>query len=335
MKKLNCFVISPIGSEGTDIREHANDVFDYIIKPACEAANIIAMRADHDSRPGMITDQMYGCILADDLIIGVLTFHNPNVFYEVAIAEAAARPLILMIEEGASIPFDIKDRRILVYDLKPRNLMTKVHVEKLSNSIRELKLGLESKEQRVSFDPSLSPLGTNKDESRVLRRTNDLDPRRRVQLIDEAEEFLKFRGLAFFQVPEKDEFISALRRARSRGVKIQTLLMNPGNMALSHQLRDFSSNYETSIKGEIESGVEMWTDILGDDGQLLLQEQGMMTGLLQMNEKQALITKYSISVPTADSPCIHASSTDPHYESELKEFDFIWSNFSKPSQNAD
>ena len=113
MKKLNCFVISPIGSEGTDVREHANDVFDYIIKPACEAANIIAMRADHDSRPGMITDQMYGCILADDLIIGVLTFHNPNVFYEVAIAEAAARPLILMIEEGASIPFDIKDRRIL------------------------------------------------------------------------------------------------------------------------------------------------------------------------------------------------------------------------------
>jgi hypothetical protein len=33
-----CFVISPIGMEGSQEREHADDVFDYIIKPALEAA---------------------------------------------------------------------------------------------------------------------------------------------------------------------------------------------------------------------------------------------------------------------------------------------------------
>jgi hypothetical protein len=35
---------------------------------------------------------MYDSILKDDLLIAILTFQNPNVYYELAIAHAAARP---------------------------------------------------------------------------------------------------------------------------------------------------------------------------------------------------------------------------------------------------
>lgn len=34
MKK--CFVVSPIGNDGSDIRKRADQVFKYIISPACE-----------------------------------------------------------------------------------------------------------------------------------------------------------------------------------------------------------------------------------------------------------------------------------------------------------
>ena len=34
MTPKKCFVISPIGPPDSEIREHADDVFEYIIKPA-------------------------------------------------------------------------------------------------------------------------------------------------------------------------------------------------------------------------------------------------------------------------------------------------------------
>jgi hypothetical protein len=49
------FVISPIGMEGSHEREHADDVFHYIIKPALEECGIVPERADHFHEPGLIS----------------------------------------------------------------------------------------------------------------------------------------------------------------------------------------------------------------------------------------------------------------------------------------
>ena len=37
MGRRRCFVISPIGPEGSPVREHADDVDDFIIKPALKS----------------------------------------------------------------------------------------------------------------------------------------------------------------------------------------------------------------------------------------------------------------------------------------------------------
>lgn len=331
MSQKTCFVISPIGSPKSETREHADDVFDYIIKPACEQAGYAPRRADHDTRPGIITEQMYDCILGDDLLIAVLTFHNPNVFYEVAIAEAAARPVILMMEAGTPIPFDIKDRRVLIYDLKPRSVMEGVHRDHLAQSISEMAIEDTKEVRHVPFRPSISPLGAERTTSKVLRRTNDLNPEERIRIVDQAEEFLKFKGIAFFQVPLKDQFMEAVQAAVERGIKIQVLLMDPSNAVLEHQLRDFSSRYLDSIKQEVASGAEMWSKLLQGNGEVRLQAKGFMTGLCQMNEQEAFLSHYSISNPTADSPCMQIRAADPHFDNERTEFDFVWSSLSRPA----
>jgi hypothetical protein len=33
-KKLECFVLSPIGKDNSEAREHANTVFEYILEPS-------------------------------------------------------------------------------------------------------------------------------------------------------------------------------------------------------------------------------------------------------------------------------------------------------------
>ncbi len=59
-----CFVISPIGASGSDIREHADDVFEFITKPAMDELGIHVYRGDHSQEIGRITERLwqYRCI---------------------------------------------------------------------------------------------------------------------------------------------------------------------------------------------------------------------------------------------------------------------------------
>ena len=138
MSAKRCFVISPIGASASDIREHADDVFDFIIKPAAEECGVEVYRADHVQEHGRITDQMFRAILKEDFCIALLTGHNPNVFYELAIAQAAGKATIVLVEKGTELPFDVRDLRCVQYDLKPRPLHEGAYKQELIAHIRSL-----------------------------------------------------------------------------------------------------------------------------------------------------------------------------------------------------
>lgn len=114
MKK--CFVICPIGSEGSEIRKQADDSLKYIIEPACEGYEVV--RADKISDSGMITQSIIEHLLTDDIAIVDLTGHNPNVFYELAIRHSFGLPAIQITRDSlSSIPFDVHNVRTIQYDL--------------------------------------------------------------------------------------------------------------------------------------------------------------------------------------------------------------------------
>jgi hypothetical protein len=133
-----CSVISPIGVEGSDRREHADAVYEYIIRPAMEVCGIDAIRSDHLHEPGRISDHMFREIFGDDLCVAVLAFQNANVFYELALAQAAARPIIILLPRGEELPFDVKDLRCVQYDLKPKPLFERVYVNEIVEHVRSL-----------------------------------------------------------------------------------------------------------------------------------------------------------------------------------------------------
>jgi len=136
---MKCFVISPIGDEGSDVRIHADEVFNHIIKPALAELSIEPVRSDQMAEPGKITDQMYRAIFEYDLCIAVLTYANPNVYYELAVAQSACRPVVIMIEKGSQLPFDVKDFRSLTYDLRITSYKEKTHINRLISMLNELK----------------------------------------------------------------------------------------------------------------------------------------------------------------------------------------------------
>jgi len=114
-----CFVISQIGSEGSEERAHADKVLEFIIRPVLEVEPFCyeVTRADTISDPGMVSSQVITSVLDADLVVADLTGHNPNAFYELALRHMANKPAIHMIERGEKIPFDNQDVRTAFYSL--------------------------------------------------------------------------------------------------------------------------------------------------------------------------------------------------------------------------
>jgi hypothetical protein len=110
-----CFVIAPIGAEGSDVRVRSDQVLKHIITPAARECSYEAIRADQISEPGLITSQVIQHVVEDPLVIADLTGRNPNVFYELAF-HALKKPVVQIIHATESIPFDVAASRTIHVD---------------------------------------------------------------------------------------------------------------------------------------------------------------------------------------------------------------------------
>jgi hypothetical protein len=139
-----CFIISPIGEPNSEIRDHADTVYLGIIVPALdelrkEGIDIEPIRSDQLQEPGNISQQMFRELFQDDLCIVILTFSNPNVFYELAVAQCAYRPVVVLLKEGEKLPFDVVDLRTVPYDLDNKlRLIRKQDAQVLAAHIRTM-----------------------------------------------------------------------------------------------------------------------------------------------------------------------------------------------------
>jgi hypothetical protein len=65
----------------------------------------------------MISQQILQHVLGARLVVADLSFHNPNVFYELAIRHATGLPTVLISRAAESVPFDVADLRVLRVDM--------------------------------------------------------------------------------------------------------------------------------------------------------------------------------------------------------------------------
>lgn len=107
------FVITQIGAVGSDVRQRADDVSRFIIQPALDGFELELKRSDEDPTPGSITVQIVRSIITADVVIADLTGKNPNVYYELALAHAFDRPVVILVDDPSSLAFDMKDQRVI------------------------------------------------------------------------------------------------------------------------------------------------------------------------------------------------------------------------------
>ena len=139
--KPKCFVISPIGTEGSDARWKSDRVLKYIIGHTLESRYSVE-RADDIKRPGVITVQVIQNLLAAPLVVADLSDHNPNVYYELAIRHAAKKPVVHMIAKGQEAPFDVAPMRYISFDIRDPESVEKAQGE-LRDQVQAIEGGAE------------------------------------------------------------------------------------------------------------------------------------------------------------------------------------------------
>ncbi|MCU7936562.1 MAG: tetratricopeptide repeat protein [Candidatus Thiodiazotropha sp. (ex Dulcina madagascariensis)] len=127
-RRKTCFVISPIGADGTEIRKMADDFLELLIEPALQPFGFDIIRADKITASSVITSDVIRYVQNSDLCIIDLTTHNPNVFYECGRRHENGQPFIQLIQKGDDLPFDVSGIRTINFDIStPRSTLQSIH----------------------------------------------------------------------------------------------------------------------------------------------------------------------------------------------------------------
>jgi tetratricopeptide (TPR) repeat protein len=138
-----CFVLMPFGTKRdpvTTLEINFDAVYDQAIRPAIEAASMVAVRADEERTGGIIHKPMFERLLLCDFAVADLTTGNPNVYYELGVRHAARPSTTLAIfAHQQRLPFDLNFLRALPYRLGEGNRFGAREASELtSNLMRRL-----------------------------------------------------------------------------------------------------------------------------------------------------------------------------------------------------
>ena len=124
-----CFVMQPFASP-------YSGYYDTIFRPAIEKAGLAPIRADAEIfGAGRIMDQVWRGIRGAKVLVAELSTRNANVYYELGLAHALRKPIVLIAAQGEEVPFDIHHIRVVYYDVHDPFWGTKL-IDKIAENVR-------------------------------------------------------------------------------------------------------------------------------------------------------------------------------------------------------
>jgi len=105
----SCFVVMPFNTL-------FKIQYEKVIRPAVEAAGLKCVRGDEIFSKPRIVDDIWRSLRQARIVVAELTGRNPNVLYEVGLAHAVGKPVLILTRNEEDVPFDLKALRYLYYD---------------------------------------------------------------------------------------------------------------------------------------------------------------------------------------------------------------------------
>jgi hypothetical protein len=182
--KKTVFFVTRIGKPDTAPRTRSDDLMEFLLEPVVRDLDdqLTVVRADKLAAYGRITNEIVYHLINSKLIVVDATGLNPNVFYELGIAHAYQRRVVLLIDDPAAIPFDVQQEACIPVPGEgalPARLIKELHpvlLEALTKALNE----------QIAPGPvaaalaQLAPLNITADEATKLLREQVADLRERM-----------------------------------------------------------------------------------------------------------------------------------------------------------
>lgn len=120
--------LKSLGIELDEVKTRNDEVFvltpfssrymsDYeVIAQTCRSVGLSARRGDEEFIAGGILPHIVRKIVASKFIIANIDGRNANVFYELGLAQAFGKMVIIVSRHSADLPFDVKQQQIVLYE---------------------------------------------------------------------------------------------------------------------------------------------------------------------------------------------------------------------------
>lgn len=327
-KPRTCLVIEPADDPDPEVRKHAETVWKYIIRPALLDTDLSARRFGAAETGGQIGQPMIDAILDDDLVIAVLSHRNPNVYYAVALAQAAGRPLVLMIEDGQAPTFAVHGAKVIGYSLDTDSVFSAVNVRRLQTAIVEL---YDERPAGQPFRRGASALnGGGNGGATAFERSRQFTYDRRIEMVREAKTRIDMMGVANMAIALHPDAVDAIRSHAGSALDIRILQCSPTNPNLVSLIRDRESQAINTVRGEIEAAADAWKRICDTPGldvaiTLRRSQTALPLASVILTDREVVATPYLSSRVTSESPTLHAHAGSAYHRMIQQEFDQVWS----------
>lgn len=188
MPKPLCFVLMPFGQK-TDATGQTIDfdaVYQQLIAPAIEQADMEPLRADEEQTGGIIHKPMFERLVLCEYAVADLTTANANVFYELGVRHAV-RPwsTVMLFAHTTRLPFDVAPLRGIRYQLGSdgRPVTPDQDVQSVANQLRAARDGTTDSPVFQLVD-GIQVLEISSDKTDVFRQRVDYSAQVKQQLAD-------------------------------------------------------------------------------------------------------------------------------------------------------
>jgi hypothetical protein len=252
------------------------------------------------------------------------------VFYELAIAQAIGRPVILLLEEGGVLPFDVQDLRCVSYTTKAIPLTEGKYAKQVAQHVQALKDAGWPSTPVFPGDRGAAPIAS--DPLGYIPKSGEYGSTDSwLQLLAETENAFDIMGI---NLRPWRHATAALTAKASAGCQVRVLLMHPDNPALRQLV---NASVEQSAFDHLRGDAQYMFDAFASagNGNPNFAVRQISTGSphfqLARSDKRAVSILYLYSQLTRMSPLLQCDDAHPLYATLRDEFQSLWDANAQPS----
>ena len=317
---MKCFVIMPFS-------EPFNEYYIDILKPVIEECSLEAFRADEIYGTQPIIEDIAESIIDATIIIADVTGKNPNVNYELGLAHAIGKTVIIIAQDIEDIPFDYRHLRTIIYNT------TKVKWDiKLQTEIKKTIYSVLKQKKQVHFIKPIKQYLNNISVENVWGIKNVFDTRQKmnVYLNDYWAELNSHLDIVGFGLKSfRDAKTDSIKDKVRNGLKLRILTLNPLSPFVKQREKD---ELETpgSIKKtilDLEKWVQMLKEISPDSNNVQLKfYNSLPLEFYWMQEDKLFVGPYLYGKGSQQIITFEYIKDSAGYVFYSRNFESLWSN---------